>query len=76
VTGWTVDGMDEAMCKLGRVLALDRARVRRRFEERFTAARMAKDYVEAYERLIRRPAVHRPDRSLPAILSSPSEIVQ
>ena len=26
VTGWVVDSMDEAMCKLGQVLALDRAR--------------------------------------------------
>jgi hypothetical protein len=37
---------------LGRVLALDRGRVRRRFEERFTATRMAKDYVAIYERLL------------------------
>jgi glycosyltransferase involved in cell wall biosynthesis len=51
VTGYLVDTVDEAICKLGRVLALDRGRVRRRFEERFTAARMARDYLAVYERL-------------------------
>ena len=76
VTGWAVDSMDEAMCKLGRVLALDRARVRRRFEERFTVARMAKDYVRVYERLIARPVARRADRGVAAIFGSASEIVQ
>jgi glycosyltransferase involved in cell wall biosynthesis len=51
VTGYLVDTVDEAICKLGRVLALDRERVRRRFDERFTAARMARDYLAVYERL-------------------------
>jgi glycosyltransferase involved in cell wall biosynthesis len=36
----------------GRVLALDRGRVRRRFEQRFTAERMVQDYVKTYEKLI------------------------
>ena len=31
VTGWAVDSLEEANCRLARVLALDRARVRRRF---------------------------------------------
>jgi hypothetical protein len=30
--------------------------VRRRFEERFGAARMAKDYVATYRKLLRKPA--------------------
>jgi len=51
VTGYVVDSMDEAIYTLDRVLALDRAQVRRRFDERFTAARMAQDYVKVYERL-------------------------
>ena len=41
VTGHVVDSEEEAVRKLGAVLALDRGRVRRRFEERFTASRMA-----------------------------------
>ena len=36
VTGYVVDTMDEAHRALGRVLALDRSRVRRRFDERFS----------------------------------------
>ena len=38
ITGHIVDSVEEAVRKLGRVLALDRGRVRRRFEQRFTAA--------------------------------------
>jgi glycosyltransferase involved in cell wall biosynthesis len=56
VTGYVVDTIDEALSALEGVLALDRTRVRRRFEERFSAARMAKDYVRIYERLIATPA--------------------
>ena len=52
VTGYVVDTVDEAICALGAVLALDRGRVRRRFEERFTASRMARDYVKVYEHLL------------------------
>jgi hypothetical protein len=37
------------------VLALDRRMVRQRFEQRFSATRMAKDYVQVYRSLLRRP---------------------
>ena len=56
VTGYVVDSLDEAIQALGGVLALDRAGVRRRYEERFTVARMARDYVEVYQRLADMPA--------------------
>lgn len=52
VTGRVVDTMPEAIAAMPEVLALDRRLVRRRFEERFTAARMARDYVELYRRQI------------------------
>jgi glycosyltransferase involved in cell wall biosynthesis len=39
VTGYIVESEEEAVCKVGALLALDRGRVRRRFDERFTAAR-------------------------------------
>jgi glycosyltransferase involved in cell wall biosynthesis len=52
VTGFIVDDEDEAVRKLGALLALDRAGVRRRFEARFTAERMAKDYVKLYRKLL------------------------
>ena len=49
VTGYIVESEEEAVCKIGALLALDRGRVRRRFDERFTAARMAADYVKIYK---------------------------
>jgi len=52
LTGYVVDNVDEAIAKLAHVLELDRARVRRRFEERFSVTRMAHDYVKIYTRLI------------------------
>jgi len=57
VTGHIVDGIDEAMVTLPRVMELYRPAVRRRFEERFTATRMAKDYVRVYKSLLARADV-------------------
>jgi glycosyltransferase involved in cell wall biosynthesis len=55
VTGQIVDTEEEAIRQLPQVLALDRRAVRRRFEERFSATRMAKDYVQVYRSLMKRP---------------------
>jgi glycosyltransferase involved in cell wall biosynthesis len=52
VTGVIVDTMAEAIAALPRVLMLDRKMVRQRFEQRFSAARMAKDYVDVYRSLL------------------------
>jgi glycosyltransferase involved in cell wall biosynthesis len=49
VTGIVVDTVREAIGALNAVLALDRRRIRGRFEQRFTAQRMASDYVRLYE---------------------------
>jgi glycosyltransferase involved in cell wall biosynthesis len=57
VTGRIVDTTEEAVAALPQVLALDRQVVRRRFEERFSATRMAKDYVNVYRKLLRRAPV-------------------
>jgi glycosyltransferase involved in cell wall biosynthesis len=51
ITGEVVESVAEAMCKIGSVLALDRGRVRRRFDQRFSAGRMARDYIKIYQRL-------------------------
>ena len=48
VTGSIVDTMEEAIAALPHVMALDRQKVRQRFEQRFSATRMAKDYVTLY----------------------------
>jgi glycosyltransferase involved in cell wall biosynthesis len=54
VTGAIVDTMEEAVRTLPQVLALDRRAVRRRFEQRFSSARMASDYVALYRSLLER----------------------
>ena len=51
VTGFIVDGVEEAVRAVGRVGELSRLGCRREFERRFTAARMARDYVAIYENL-------------------------
>ena len=55
VTGQIVDTEEEAIRKLPHVLSLDRRAVHRRFEERFSVTRMAKDYVQVYRSLMKRP---------------------
>ena len=57
VTGAVVDTMDEALRMLPQVLALDRHAVRRRFEQRFSSARMATDYAALYRSLLKRPSI-------------------
>jgi glycosyltransferase involved in cell wall biosynthesis len=51
VTGYIVDGIEEAILALPHVVALDRRAVRRRFEDRFSSTRMAKDYLRVYKSL-------------------------
>jgi glycosyltransferase involved in cell wall biosynthesis len=53
VTGFIVNDIDQAVAALGRVDTLDRARVRATFDRRFTARRMAEDYVDVYRSLAR-----------------------
>jgi glycosyltransferase involved in cell wall biosynthesis len=65
VTGAIVDTMDEAVRMLPRVIALDRHAVRRRFEQRFSSARMATDYVALYRSLLERSSVSERERIAP-----------
>src|SRR3984957_7526828 len=53
ITGKVVDSEDEAVAVLPEILAYDRRAVRQQFEERFTATRMAQDYVRTYRRLMK-----------------------
>jgi glycosyltransferase involved in cell wall biosynthesis len=53
ITGFLVDTVEEAIRAIPKLLGLDRRRVRRRFEERFSADRMAANYVELYQRLVK-----------------------
>jgi glycosyltransferase involved in cell wall biosynthesis len=54
VTGAIVDCTQEAINVVPQMLTLDRRRIRRSFEERFTASRMAKDYLQVYRSLLNR----------------------
>ena len=51
LTGFIVDSVEEAVEAVRWVSSLDRHAIRRRFEERFTAERMARDYLALYQRL-------------------------
>jgi hypothetical protein len=57
VSGFLVDSADEAVAAIRRLGEFDRLRARRRFEQRFTVERVAREYVDTYRRLLaaRRP---------------------
>jgi glycosyltransferase involved in cell wall biosynthesis len=52
VTGFVVDDLDAATKAVFKIKTLDRALCRHRFEERFSATRMAEEYVAIYQRLL------------------------
>ncbi len=52
ITGSIVTSIEEAPRALRKVLSLDRRKVRQRFDERFSSARMARDYVAIYEKIL------------------------
>ncbi|HEX6959846.1 MAG TPA: glycosyltransferase family 4 protein [Ferrovibrio sp.] len=58
VTGFIVENVDEAVAALGQLGKLHSECIRAEFERRFTARRMAKDYVALYEELL--PATVQP----------------
>ncbi len=53
-TGFIVKGLQDATEAVRRVPELSRARCRETFEKRFTAVRMASNYLQVYEHVIRR----------------------
>jgi glycosyltransferase involved in cell wall biosynthesis len=63
VTGFIVNGIDEAAAAVRSVEKLDRAEVRATFEQRFTAERMALDYLAIYRGL---PGLRRAAMRIPA----------
>jgi glycosyltransferase involved in cell wall biosynthesis len=52
VTGFIVDDVETAVAAVTRALGLNRVAIRRRFEQRFGADRMARNYVAVYEGLV------------------------
>ena len=50
-SGFIVDTIEEAVRAVRRIFSLDRTGVRGAFERRFTAERMARDYLQIYREL-------------------------
>jgi glycosyltransferase involved in cell wall biosynthesis len=60
VTGFIVDDVDEAVRAVKQLDQIRRAECRHVFEERFSAARMARDYLEVYQWLVAKAGDHVP----------------
>jgi len=56
VNGFVVDNIEDAVDAVQRIGGLSRLQCRHRFEVRFSASRMAKDYVDIYNGLLHRGA--------------------
>ena len=52
ITGFIVENEEQAVRAVGRVKELDRLSIRARFEERFLASRMAREYESQYRQLL------------------------
>jgi glycosyltransferase involved in cell wall biosynthesis len=59
VTGFIVDNEKQAVAAVHRLDSLDRRKIRARFEDRFSAKRMAKDYERQYRKLAATPQAAR-----------------
>jgi len=64
VTGFVVDNEEEALAAIGRLGTIDRSRVRKEFERRFSAHRMANDYLQLYKMLARDSCIENGARAL------------
>jgi glycosyltransferase involved in cell wall biosynthesis len=71
ITGRVVGTLDEAIVALPHMALLDRRKVRRRFEERFSSRRMATDYLRIYRTLLRQS---HPERRLRLDVSGAARI--
>ncbi|HVJ34833.1 MAG TPA: glycosyltransferase family 4 protein [Terriglobia bacterium] len=60
LTGFVVRNEDEAVAAVGRLETLSRTKIRQHFEQRFTAQRMASEYLSIYQRMVthKKPSLH------------------
>jgi hypothetical protein len=58
LTGFIVEDINGAIGAVDRLSHLSRAAIRRRFEQRFTARRMAQDYLAVFRSISDRIAPH------------------
>jgi glycosyltransferase involved in cell wall biosynthesis len=72
VTGFAAQGLHEAVKAVERIPLLSRSRCRQIFEERFSATRMAHDYLAIYQRLVASsaPAVPEMPHAVPTVLAA------
>jgi glycosyltransferase involved in cell wall biosynthesis len=73
ITGFVCESLPEMAEAVARIPLIDRRRCRAAFEERFTADRMARDYVALYERIIEETAVQTSPKVRPVGLLPSSE---
>ena len=70
-SGFIVDTIEQAVAAVPRITPLDRAKVRASFERRFTAERMAGDYLKIYElacsKSVQIPRLRGREKSLQAV---------
>jgi glycosyltransferase involved in cell wall biosynthesis len=64
ISGLIVETMQEAVAAVPKLLAMDRRGVRKRFDERFSSERMAREYVHLYRKMLQNS---RPDRTEPDV---------
>jgi hypothetical protein len=70
VTGFIVDNLNEAVEAVTKIPNLNRKRCRQIFEERFSASRMACDYVAIYQQLLNQSFLKREFRDLSSIIAN------
>jgi glycosyltransferase involved in cell wall biosynthesis len=75
VSGWIVDSADAAVAAAREAASMDRRKVRAEFERRFTAGRMAADYIEVYGLLSPRETAKVKINSKPKDLSLPPKLL-
>lgn len=71
ISGFLVNNIDEAVRAVGRLGTLSREVCRAQFDKRFTARRMARDYMKLYERLIEEKRAKRLSRGVKVKASAP-----
>jgi glycosyltransferase involved in cell wall biosynthesis len=64
ITGFLVESEAEAVAAIGRIRDLDRRHIRERFDERFTARRMAEEYINSYRMLMFQSQMHMETRQI------------
>lgn len=74
VTGFVVDGVDEAVAAVGRIGDLGRRTCRAAFERRYDAVRMARDYLDVYRKLAGAGALRHSPHARPRMNGSPARL--